>query len=203
MRKLISSFVLLTLVALPPVAVALGLLDWNVDPAHTEVNFSVRHFFTPVSGSFTDYQVDLQFDPADPAASSVSAVIQVASIRTGVDARDQHLMSGDFFEAERYPQITFRSSGVRSVGEGQMIATGELTIKDTAQTVELPIRLLGIQPIPEEMQEMFGGVTRVASFQADLTLDRNDFGVGVGSWAETAIVGSEVGITLLVEANVR
>lgn len=84
-----------------------------------------------------------------------------------------------------------------------MIATGELTIKDTTRTVELPIRLLGIQPIPKEMQEMLGGVTRVASFQANLTLDGNDFGVGVGSWAETAIVGSEVGITLRVEANVR
>lgn len=203
MRKLTATLALLTLVAVPVASSAMEAPTWNVDASHSAIGFSVRHFFTPVTGSFGDYQVDLQFDPTDPSSSSVSAVIEVNSINTGVERRDQHLMSGDFFGADQFPQITFRSTSVRSTGDGSMVATGELTIKESSRTVEVPIELLGVQPIPEQMREMLGGVTQVASFQAELTIDRNDFGVGVGSWAETTVVGSEVTITLLVEANIR
>ena len=200
MRKMSATLALLALVALPAAVLALDT-NWNVDAAHSEVGFSVRHFFTPVTGSFGDYEVDLVFDPADPSNSSVSAVIQVASIDTGVDGRNQHLMSGDFFEAERFPEITFMSTSVRSTGDSTMIATGELTIKDTTRTVDLEVELLGIQDVPEQMQSRMGA--QVAGFRAALVIDRNDFGVGVGNWAETAVVGSEVTIDILVEANQR
>ena len=173
---------------------------WNVDPNHTEVTFEVRHFFTPVTGKFEDFDVDLLFDAESPENSRVSAVIDVASIDTNNERRDDHLRTDDFFNAERFPRITFESTSVRRTGENTFVATGPLTIKDVTRTVELPIRLLGIKDVPESMQEMIGA-ERVASFQAELTIDRRDFGVGTGSWAETAVVGADVKIKLLVEAN--
>ena len=174
---------------------------WNVDPAHTEINFSVKHFFTPVTGTFNDFDIRLDYDATDPSASSVEVDIAVASIDTGNERRDNHLMSGDFFEAERHPDITFRSTSVKAVSGTELLATGELTIKGNTHTIELPITLLGTKEIPAEMQEMLGGVTRVAGFEASTTIDRNDYGVGVGSWAATLVVGGEVEIEIAVEAN--
>ncbi len=176
-------------------------LDWNVDARHTEINFSVRHFFTPVTGSFGDYEIDLDFDPEYPEKSSVRVKINVASIDTGNEKRDNHLRSADWFDAEKYAYMTFESSSVKRVGENRFLAKGTLAIKDAKRQIELPITLLGVQEIPEQMREMLGGVGRVASFQADAQLDRRDFGVGVGSWAETVIVGAGVDITIVVEAN--
>jgi len=174
---------------------------WNVDASHTEINFSVRHFFTPVTGSFKEFDIDLQYDRANPSNSTVSVTIDVASIDTGNADRDQHLMSGDFFEAETHPRITFRSTSVRANGQDGLIATGPLTIKGVSREVQLPITVLGIQEIPSDMQAMLGGIARVAGFQAETEIRRQDFGVGVGSWAAAAVVGSEVGITIAVEAN--
>lgn len=174
---------------------------WNVDASHSAVTFEVKHFFTPVKGSFDDYQVDLVYDADNPANSTVEARIAIAGINTGNTDRDAHLRSGDFFEAETHPYITFRSTSVREAEPGQLVATGPLTIKGVTREVELPITVLGVQELPPEMQQMLGGVTRVASFQTHTTVDRRDFGVGVGNWAATLVVGGEVKINIAVEAN--
>jgi polyisoprenoid-binding protein YceI len=78
---------------------------------------------------------------------------------------------------------------------------GPLTIKGQTRTVELPVTILGVMDVPADMQEMLGGVTEIASFQTKLSLDRRDFGVGVGNWAATMVVGGEVDIDIAVEAN--
>lgn len=174
---------------------------WNVDAPHTEINFSVRHFFTPVSGRFEDFEIDLAFDPEDPESSSVEVRIAVASVNTGNEKRDNHLRSGDWFEAETYPYITFKSGSVTQTAADRLLARGELTIKDVTHEVELPITLLGVKDIPEQMREMLGGVTQVASFQAETELDRRDYGVGTGNWAMTAVVGADVEVEIVVEAN--
>lgn len=175
-------------------------MDWQVDLNHTEVTFEVRHLFTPVTGKFDTFEVDLTFDPAAPEAAHVSAVIQVASVDTNNDRRNEHLRTPDFFDAESFPTITFESASVRQVGENEYVASGDLKIRDVTRRVDLPITLLGVADIPQEMQGMLGS-EQIASFQAELTIDRRDFGVGTGSWAETAIVGSEVKIKLLLEAG--
>ncbi|UCC85001.1 MAG: YceI family protein [Gemmatimonadota bacterium] len=180
---------------------ALEATPWNVDAPHTEINFSVRHFFTPVSGRFEDFEIDLAFDPESPERSSVEVRIAVPSINTSNEKRDNHLRSGDWFEAESYPYITFKSSSVTQTAADRLLARGELTIKDVTQEVELPITLLGVQDIPEQMREMLGGVTQVASFQAETKLDRRDYGVGTGNWAMTAVVGADVGVEIIVEAK--
>jgi len=189
--------VALTLAATPAVTAE----TWSVDKAHTEINFKVDHFFTPVSGTFTDFDIDLQYDAANPANSSVDVRIEVASLHTGNADRDQHLRSPDFFEADRHPHITFRSISVRQAGEGQLVATGPLTIKGVSRIIDLPIQVLGVQEIREDMRPMLGGISRVAGFAADTRILRQDFGVGVGNWAATLVVGGNVDITIAVEAN--
>lgn len=177
--------------------------SWSVDAPHTEVSFSVRHFFTPVTGTFDDFEVDLQYDEANPSASSVTATIQVASINTRNERRDNHLRSADFFHVDEHPTMTFESTSVEEVGEGELVATGDLTIKGMTREIELPITVLGVKEIPPEMQEMLGGSKKVASFEALTTIDRSDFEVGVGNWAATVVVGAEVDIHLKVEAHLR
>jgi polyisoprenoid-binding protein YceI len=200
------------LFALPGVA-AIGLLalgspnldsgaaSWNVDANHTEINFSVRHFFTPVTGSFQNYEIDLDFDPAYPENSSVTVEIEVASVDTGIEKRDNHLRTADWFEVEKFPYLTFESSSVKRISQTEFLAKGTLSIKGVEKEIELPITLLGVKDIPEQMRGMLGGVSQVASFETGLELDRRDFGVGVGSWAETVIVGPDVEIAIAVEAN--
>jgi len=176
---------------------------WEVDKAHTEITFEVRHFFTPTSGKFDEFDIDLVYDADDLGASSVSAVIPIASIDTNNESRDEHLNSPDFFSAGEFPRMSFESTSIRRVSDDQLIATGNLTIRDVTREVEMPITILGVKEIPAEMQEMMGGAKRVASFEAVLDIDRNDFGVGTGQWAADAVVGKTVSIRLLVEAHDR
>jgi polyisoprenoid-binding protein YceI len=174
---------------------------WNVDAPHTEINFTVKHFFTPVTGTFKDFQVDFRYDRENPANSTVRVAIDVASVDTKNERRDNHLRSGDFFNAAEHPDMTFESTSVRQLSESQLIATGDLTIKGITKEIDLPIALLGITDLPPQMQEMMGGVTEVASFEATTQLDRREFEVGVANWAQTMIVGGEVEISINLEAN--
>jgi len=183
------------------VTAAPALSTWNVDPAHSSVEFSVKHFFTPVRGKFDRYEAELAYDVEAPAESRVSVRIDVSSIDTGNADRNAHLLSADFFDAETWPEITFESDEVRVVGDGELIVAGPLTIKDRTQRVELPVTVQGIKELPEEMQKMFGGIEQVASFTTDLRIDRTDFDVGVGSWAAALVVGHDVTIDIAIEAN--
>lgn len=199
MKKLPSTATL----ALTALTLAAGPapMEWNVDVPHSGIGFSVKHFFTPVKGQFDDYQIDLVFDRDNPANSSVDVRIDVSSVNTGNERRDAHLLSADFFDAERFPHITFTSEEVRQVTRDEIVVRGPLTIRDQTHIVELPISILGVKDIPEEMQEMLGGVEHVASFETGLSIDRGDYGVGSGSWAAAAVVGHEVGIEIVIEAN--
>jgi polyisoprenoid-binding protein YceI len=180
-------------------AVATG--TWDVDALHSGIEFSVRHFFTPVTGRFEKYEIDLDFDSEEPANSSVEVRIDVSSIDTGNEDRDAHLQSADFFDAENHPYITFESTDVRSGGEDRVIVRGPLTIRGETHQVELPIDILGVKDLPEELSQAFGGIQQVASFQTGLEIDRSDYGVGKGSWAAAVVVGHDVEIKISIEAN--
>jgi len=176
---------------------------WVVDAPHTKVQFSVNHFFTPVTGGFDEFEVTLDYDAENPEESSVEARIAVAGVNTGNERRDNHLRSADFFAAEEHPYITFRSTSVTQSSDGWLIARGPLTIRGTTREIELPIELLGVQEIPGDLREMLGGAERIASFRAATKIDRGEFGVGTGSWAATLVVGGEVEIEILVEAHYK
>ena len=203
-RGRVTSAALLSVVLVVSVMVnarADGPSIWSTDAAHTEINFSVKHFFTPVTGSFEDYEIGLDYDADTPEESTVEVRIRVASVNTGNTERDDHLRTADWFEADRFPYMTFTSTSVREVDEGHLIASGPLTIKGISHEIELPISLLGKQMIPAQMQKMLGGTKEVASFEASTSIARGDFEVGTGSWAATLVVGGEVDIEILLEAH--
>jgi polyisoprenoid-binding protein YceI len=186
--------------ALPVAATA---ATWSVDKAHTEVNFTVKHFFTPVNGSFGKWDIDLQYDAENPEKSTVTATIDIASVSTGNERRDDDLRSGNWFEIETHPTMTFKSTKVEKVGDNKLVAHGTLSIKGHEQEVELAITHLGTKQIPEEMQQMLRGSKEIASFEATTSINRLDYEVGVGNWAATVVVGDKVDITILLEAHRR
>ncbi|MDX1617927.1 MAG: YceI family protein [Balneolaceae bacterium] len=169
--------------------------EWNIDKAHSKISFTVSHFFTPVTGQFQEYTSDIQFDPNNLEESRVNVEIMVNSIDTDNQKRDGHLRSDDFFHAQKFPNITFRSNEIVQTGENTFAARGALTIKDVTRDVELPFTLLGIRDHP-----MRDGV-QLAGIKLDYTLDRNTYNVGVGDWVSDAVVGDEVDITATLELN--
>ncbi|MGO8979127.1 MAG: YceI family protein [Streptosporangiaceae bacterium] len=166
---------------------------WNIDPVHSEVGFSVRHMMvSKVRGRFTTFSGQL-VTGEDPVSSSVTAEIDLASINTGQEQRDAHIRSADFFEVEKYPTMTYRSTGVRNEG-GEFIVDGELTLKGVTRNVPLTLELNGFGPDP------YGG-TR-AGFTATAEINRRDFGVNFNAALETggAVVADKVTIHLEIEA---
>ncbi len=168
-------------------------MKWNIDAVHSAVNFTIRHFFTPVPGHFSEYEGEIYFNPEDLGNSSVDVTIQVASVDTRNARRDAHLQNEDFFEVERWPTMRFVSDRITQDGENSFIAHGSLTIRDVTKEIELPFQFLGMMEHP--MREN----TLVAGIKSEYSLLRNDFGVGTGSWAETGVVGNTVNIEILLE----
>lgn len=167
--------------------------EWQIDRSHSAINFTINHFFTPVDGTFSEYDATVMFDPEDLEGSMLDVTIPVSSVNTRNDRRDGHLQSEDFFNVEQWPNITFVSHSIESRGDNQFVAIGELTIRDVTRDFELPFTLQGVMDHP--MREN----TRVAGIIADAELMRTDFGVGVGDWAATAVVGDKVNIRLNLE----
>ncbi len=168
---------------------------YQVDKQHTEAAFQVRHLFTKVRGVFRDVDGTIRFDKANPANSSVVFRVKVASIDTGVDQRDNHLRSQDFFWAEKYPEISFTSSKVVAKGDNAFDVTGDLTIRGVTRQVTLPVTYLG------EQKDPWGNVK--AGFETAISLNRTDYGLTWNQALEAGgvLVGDQVSITIDLEAN--
>jgi polyisoprenoid-binding protein YceI len=167
---------------------------YNIDASHSSVGFAVKHLvISTVKGNFTDYSGTIMFDEKNPANSSVNVTIKAASINTDNDKRDQHLRSGDFFDAEKYPDIKFVSKKVVKTANAYEM-TGHLTLKGVTKEVVIPFTLAG--PITDP----WGG-TRMAA-EGALTINRQDYGVSWtgGAKAGEAVVSDEVKIELNIEA---
>jgi polyisoprenoid-binding protein YceI len=167
--------------------------EWEVDRAHSAINFTINHFFTPVDGSFDDYNASINFDPENLEGSRIHVVIPVESINTRNDRRDSHLRSEDFFNSSQWQNITFESNSIEQTGNNEFVARGELTMRDVTREFDLPFELLGVMEHP--MREN----TKVAGITANAELNRTDYGVGVGDWAATAVVGDRVNIRINLE----
>jgi len=166
---------------------------WNIDPVHSEVGFSARHMMvSKVRGRFTTFSGQL-VTGENPLDSTVSAEIDLASITTGNDQRDDHIRSADFFEVETYPKMTYRSTGVRADGDGYVL-DGELTLKNVTKSVPLTLELNGFGPDP------FGG-TR-AGFTATGEINRKDFNVNFNAPMQNGgvVVSDKIGLHLEIEA---
>jgi polyisoprenoid-binding protein YceI len=192
----ITTLFAITIFALSSLAmVKYAVTSWTIDKSHSAINFKVTHFFTPVNGQFHDYNATVNFDPNNLEESMIDVEILVESIDTENERRDGHLQTADFFNAEKWPHITFKSTNIEKTGENEFVANGTLTIKDVSKDIQLPFKLLGIMDNP--MKEG----TKVAGITATTTLDRTDYKVGTGDWAATAVVGDEVTVDLNLELN--
>jgi polyisoprenoid-binding protein YceI len=165
----------------------------RVYTAHSSVGFKVRHFFAKATGNFRQFEGTIQFDPAQPERASVEATIQTTSIDTANEGRDKHLRSADFFDVEKFPTLTFKSTKVEKKGE-ELLVTGDLTIKGVTKSVTFPIEFHGAGPTPWGAQS--------AGFSAELKIDRKDFGV---TWNKAldqggTVLGDDVAISLEIEA---
>ena len=169
---------------------------WEIDPVHSEVGFTARHMMvSKVRGRFTTFSGEIVLGDS-PLQSSVTATIDLTSINTGNEQRDQHIRSADFFEVNKYTTMTYRSTGVRAEGD-HYIVDGELTLKDVTREVPLTLELNGFGPDP------YGG-TR-AGFTATTEINRRDFGVNFSAPMETGgvVVSDKIAIQLEIEAVLK
>ncbi|RVU22932.1 YceI family protein [Streptomyces antnestii] len=144
--------------------------QWTIDRPHSRIGFSVRHaMVTTVRGAFGDYDSTLYFDGARPSESRAEIVIRIASVDTGVEQRDAHLVGRDFFDARRYPEMVFRSTSTVHEGGGTFRMTGDLTIRDVTRPVEMQLDYLG------SVLDPFG--YERAGFDGTTTIDRTDWGL--------------------------
>jgi 8-hydroxy-5-deazaflavin:NADPH oxidoreductase len=165
---------------------------WTIDPAHTSINFSVRHLMVSrVRGTLGTFSGDITVSSQNVA--SVSAEIAVGSVNTGNADRDAHLKSAAFFDVEQYPTATFTSTGVRA-GRNGYVLDGDFTLKGVSKAISLGLEFNGINP----------GMGRgpVAGFQASVVLNRKDFGIDINMPLETGgvVLGDNITVTLEIEA---
>ena len=183
-------FVFIVVLSLIPVIpTAAQVQTWNIDPAHTAAQFSVRHMgISTVRGAFTKVSGSIQYDPSDPAKTTIEATIDANSVDTRVEKRDNDLRSPDFFDVAKYPALTFSSKRVETAGSGKMKVVGDLTIHGVTKEV-----VLDVDGPTAPIKDPRGNLHMGAS--ATTTVNRKDFGVnGAG-----AAVGDDVPITIDME----
>jgi polyisoprenoid-binding protein YceI len=165
---------------------------YTIDSEHSSVAFSIRHLVSRTSGRFNDFAGTIKYDPSHPEKTSAEATIQVSSIDTDNEKRDGHLRSADFFNAEKFPTITFKSTKAK-VKDGSIHLTGDFTMHGVTKSITLPVEILGTGTNPFNKKPQAG-------FAAELTINRSDY--GVNTWSDVAsVLGDEVKISLTVEAN--
>src|SRR5687768_12001869 len=142
-RTLLGNILIMALVATPLLAQTAtpATETWGIDKSHSNATFKVRHLMANVSGEFRDFDAVINVDRANPANSSVEFTIQAASIDTGNDKRDDHLRSPDFFDAAKFPTITFKSSSIKSTSKNAFDVTGDLTMRGVTKKVTLPVEI--------------------------------------------------------------
>ncbi len=153
----------------------------RIDKNHSTIGFSVpiKGGMSKVTGKFTDFSIEMVYDESNPQNSSIKATIQMASIDTGIEDRDKHLKSGDFFEVAKFPQATFISKSMEEK-DGKLIARGDFTLKGVSKEIEVPFTITGF---PKSKNEE--GVTRVnLGVAAEFTINRLDYNI---KWQHSSV----------------
>lgn len=186
----IRNLLLALLVAAPMFAAE----PWTVDKGHSSATFKVRHFTANVVGQFRDFEGNIQIDRANPAQSSVEFTIQTKSIDTGSERRDNHLRSADFFEVEKFPTITFKSTSVAAKSKDTFEVTGDLTMRGVTKRVTLPVTFFGFVKHPRGEK---------AGFEIETILNRKDYGI---TWNRALdeggfVLGEDVKVSINLEVD--
>lgn len=193
MKKILRT-VLLAVVVLAP-AVAAAKDTYTVDKVHSELTFRVKHLVAWTPGTFNDYAVHVELDPASMEGSSVDFTIQAASIDTGNEDRDKHLRGDDFFATETFPAITFKGENIKKTGENVYDVTGTLTMRGVAKQITIPVEFNGFSKDPWGNEK--------AGFSSEFKVNRKDFGI---VWNKTLdaggmLLGDEVRVVMNLEMN--
>ena len=168
--------------------------DYRIDPAHSTIGFAIRHYeINWVSGRFKDFNGTIRYDEKDVTKSSVEFTAKVESIDTGIENRDKHLRTADFFDVAKYPEMSFKSTRVERRGNGYVLH-GDFTLRGITKPVAIPFTVTGAIKDPR-------GNTRFG-VEAKTTIDRRDFGITWGKPLEGGglDLGNEVTVNLSLEA---
>ncbi len=190
---MIRNCIIILIVSLLSISGLFAADKYVVDKTHTNIGFTVKHLvINTVPGRFQDFDVVFMYDENDISKSSVIATISTTSIFTDNEKRDEHLKSADFFDVEKYPEITFKSNNFRKTDDGY-IAKGTLTMRGVSKEVEIPFQILGIVKDPSGHTKM--------ELEGGLIINRQDFSV---SWNKTldsggVLVSDEVKIELNIQ----
>lgn len=164
---------------------------YQIDPAHSSVVFQVRHFLAKVPGFFARFTGTLTVDRDNFEHNTMTAAVEIAGLDTKNEARNKHLLSADFFLAEKFPTATFQSKSWKKTGAGIYTVRGDLTIKGQTREIILEVRSLGFAPGQRGAQ--------LSGWEAVTTIDRTDFGVGVPEKS----IADEVELTINIEAKLQ
>ena len=189
-RKHLPAALLALLIVFAPVYSA--VTKYATDAAHSNIGFSIPVFggLSNVRGKFTDFTIDIVYDDKDVTKSTVNAVIKAASIDTGIERRDTHLRNADFFDVEKFPEITFQSSRIEKKGK-DFIAHGTFTMHGVAKEIALPFTINGVRKDEKTGKTTLGATART-------TVNRKDYGVSFSRPDNPAFLGDMVEIELNV-----
>lgn len=171
-----------------------SISKWSIDPAHSEIHFKVKHLMiNTVTGSFKKFDATLETGKEDLSDAKISFTADVASIDTGMEFRDTHLKSDEFFNAEKYPQLKFESTGFEKIGDSIYLLKGNLTIRETTRPVQLDVEYGG------KMVDFYGNTK--AGFEITGKLKRKEFGLNWDAVTEAGgvVVSDEVKLVLNVQ----
>ena len=189
--KTTSSLMLTLILALATVAPAADV--YTIDGAHSDVNFKIRHLISQVNGRFVEFDGTVNVDFKNLDASSVTFSIDAASIDTDNEDRDTHLRSADFFDVEKHPAITFKSSKITKVGDNDYEVTGTFTMIGVSKEITLPVTYLGA------VQDPWGNTK--AGYELSTTINRKDYGMEWNKALDAGgfILGDDVEVAINLE----
>lgn len=176
LRRLLTASTLAALAAAMPLAATAQ----SVLPAQSEIAFTTRQMGVPVDGSFKAFNAQIRFDPKKPEAAQLGFTIDLASARIGTAETEAELAKADWFNTKAFPQASFQSTGVKSLGGGRYEVSGKLGIKGASRDVVVPVTLTP------------GPTPGTGTAQGRFSLQRLDFRIGEGDWKDTSIVANEV-----------
>lgn len=170
--------------------------NWKVDPAHSSLDFTVKHMMvSKVKGSFEDFEATIEADPDDLTTADIEFSVDVTSVDTRIKGRDDHLRSGDFFDAENHPKMTFKATNIVKTGDGEYDVTGDLTIRGTTKSETFSVTSEG------QGKDPWGN--EVAGFSGEGKINRGNYGLTYNTALETGgvLVGDEIKISIEIEAS--
>jgi polyisoprenoid-binding protein YceI len=171
---------------------------WSIDPTHSDIHFKVKHLMiNTVTGSFKKFDASLETSNPDLTDAKISFTADIDSISTGLEMRDTHLKSNDFFNAEKYPQLKFESTGFEKVGDSTYLLKGNLTIRETTKPVQLDVEYGG------QMADFYGNTK--AGFEITGKLKRKEFGLNWDAVTEAGgvVVSDEIKLVLNVQMQLQ